>query len=815
MRPRFWALLLILASKHISHSALTHHPPRVLAAYWERLTADGITKERLLSFERAIRSEPRIEPGQVQGLTKDLTEYLRTLKAVHSGADLASAADAVLGYKQGSSQGVSIDNPPVGEVAKPRLRELLAAAQAGAAAAAAGSKRGDGSGVEALLNALEAMLEARRELRPWTKPGGAGVANGRERDVIYLDLSLEAAVRTAVETSLSAISARPATDVLRATGLALESLALSAGSNAELVLCLKEWRAVTAAAAAAGSSGDSSWALRAKAVADRLRMSLATTGERYSAALAKPSAELGGRLRVDKAVLAIFSEEVVRSGAAAPLSQLLRVLEPRLREVAHLGAWQVISPHVAAGTVVFVPRLADVQNTVYAHPTVIVAGHVSGEEDIAAGAVAVLTPDAPDVLSHVSVRARNEKVLFATVFDADVFTALKAMEGAFVQCVPSPDGSDVAVKRADAGAAAAAGGAAAAASAAPAGAKASIVPRPFQGVYALPSAAFAAEVVGGKSRNLNGLRSAPLPAGVKLPASAALTFGAFDAALADDINAPLRVQITQLLAELASAPADEPVREGTLATLRAAVCRLVAPPALLASLRDAMQLEGIPFPGERGAPGSWDEAWLSITGVWASKWNVRAATACRKAALRHEDLSMAVLVQAVVQPRYAFVLHTVNPVSGDESEIYGELVCGLGETLVGAFPGRALSFTAPKLPGGAAGPATLRGYPSKPTGLFLRSPTLIFRSDSNGEDLEGFAGAGLYDSITMHEPTEEPIDYAGEALLSDAAFQAQLLQRIAAAGAAAELALGGVAQDVEGVVTEAGDIYIVQTRPQV
>jgi hypothetical protein len=132
---------------------------------------------------------------------------------------------------------------------------------------------------------------------------------------------------------------------------------------------------------------------------------------------------------VNNDVLAIFSEEVVRSGAAAPLSQvrrllhlqsrafasswlavctpltccvpsstaqLLRVLDPRLRELAHMGDWQVISPHVAAGTVVYVPRLADVCNTVYAQPTVIVAGHVSGEEDIAAGAVAVLTPDAPD-----------------------------------------------------------------------------------------------------------------------------------------------------------------------------------------------------------------------------------------------------------------------------------------------------------------------------------------------------------------------------------------------------------------------------------
>ena len=35
---------------------------------------------------------------------------------------------------------------------------------------------------------------------------------------------------------------------------------------------------------------------------------------------------------------------------------------------------------------------------------------MTGEEEVPEGAVAVLTPDAPDVLSHVSVRARNMKV---------------------------------------------------------------------------------------------------------------------------------------------------------------------------------------------------------------------------------------------------------------------------------------------------------------------------------------------------------------------------------------------------------------------
>ena len=52
-------------------------------------------------------------------------------------------------------------------------------------------------------------------------------------------------------------------------------------------------------------------------------------------------------------------------------------------------------------------------------------------------------------------------------------------------------------------------------------------------------------------------------------------------------------------------------------------------------------------------------------------------------------------------------------------------------------------------------------YPSKSDGMFVPE-SLIFRSDSNGEDLEGYAGAGLYDSITM-DPTElRKVDYASD-----------------------------------------------------
>lgn len=78
--------------------------------------------------------------------------------------------------------------------------------------------------------------------------------------------------------------------------------------------------------------------------------------------------------------------------------------------IGHSFSWQVISPVEAVGYVVVVDELLSVQNKTYEQPTILVAKSVRGEEEIPDGTVAVLTPDMPDVLSHVSVRARNSKV---------------------------------------------------------------------------------------------------------------------------------------------------------------------------------------------------------------------------------------------------------------------------------------------------------------------------------------------------------------------------------------------------------------------
>lgn len=228
--------------------------------------------------------------------------------------------------------------------------------------------------------------------------------------------------------------------------------------------------------------------------------------------------------------------------------------------------------------------------------------------------------------------------------------------------------------------------------------------------------------------------------------------------------------------------------------------------ALRNELITKLRSERMPYLGDESG---WNRSWVAIKKVWASKWNERAYVSCKKNKLDHDAVCMAVLIQEVICGDYAFVIHTNNPVSGDSSEIYTEIVKGLGETLVGAYPGRAMSFITKKT--NLKSP-TVISYPSKRIGLYSK-PSIIFRSDSNNEDLEGNAGAGLYDSVIMDEAEEVVVDYSREPLIMDKSFRVRLFSAIAEAGNVIE-SIYGCPQDIEGVV-KGGHIYIVQARPQV
>ncbi|GAU21380.1 hypothetical protein TSUD_189680 [Trifolium subterraneum] len=695
-----------------------------ISVYWRTLNDNGITKERLLSYDRAIRNEPSFSRDQKEGLLRDLGHYMRTLKAVHSGADLESAITNCLGYKsegQGFMVGVQINPVP-----------------------------GLPSGFTELAQFVMEHVEEKN-----------------------------------VEPLLEKI--------MYFICLVLENLALSSDDNEDLIYCLKGWNLALSMC----KGKDTQWALYAKSVLDRTRLALTNKAESYQKIL-QPSAEyLGSLLGVENWAVEIFTEEIIRAGSAASLSTLVNRLDPILRKTANLGSWQVISPIEAVGYVEVVDELLAVQNKSYERPTILIAKSVKGEEEIPDGTVAVLTPDMPDVLSHVSVRARNSKVCFATCFDPDIFADLQSNKGKLLRLKPTSaevvysevkEGEDIDDKSTDLKEVGSVP-------------TLSLVKKQFSGRYAISSEEFTGDMVGAKSRNISYLKG-KVPSWVGIPTSVAIPFGVFEHVLSDKSNQAVAEKINILKKKLTEGDFS------VLKEIRETVLELNAPPKLVEELKTTMKGSGMPWPGDEGEQ-RWGQAWKAIKKVWGSKWNERAYFSTRKVKLDHDYLSMSVLVQEVINADYAFVIHTTNPTSGDSSEIYTEVVKGLGETLVGAYPGRALSFICKKHD--LNSPQVL-GYPSKPIGLFIRR-SIIFRSDSNGEDLEGYAGAGLYDSVPMDEEEKVVLDYSSDKLMIDGSFRQSILSSIARAGHAIE-ELYGTPQDIEGVIKD-GKVYVVQTRPQV
>ena len=520
--------------------------------------------------------------------------------------------------------------------------------------------------------------------------------------------------------------------------------------------------------------------------------------------LSQPPADvIAEQAGCERSYIANFGEEVVRGHSMFAVSKLLMETRPAVRAAAGRSPWEIAamgSPHLSsyAGKVT-VTSLEDVQGGDFAaDPVVLLSAKLGGLEDIPPGVAAVLTSSPVDLLSHIAIRARQTGVLLAAMPDPAGWEALiaRAGEGVKIDVV----GEEVVVSASELGVAAAASAAGAPASA-PALA---LQPKADVDDWVVAPEGYAAGVVGGKSSSLARLGVSPaVAAHGSVPASSALPFNAFERALAAD--AATAAKLTAAIAAIAAADAsgDAAARRAALAETRATIEHDLAMPAdLVAPLTAASAAHG-------GACAP-EDIYRAVKRVWASKWNERAYLSRKACGVEEDALHVATLLMEVVPAEAAFVLHTANPLTGDATEVFGEVCVGLGEALVGNEPGSALSFTASKTPGAAV---AIRSLPSKPVAHRAPYTTMIVRSDSNGEDLEGFAGAGLYDSVTVVPTESHVVNYADEPLVWDEAKRAALLSRLVALAVAVE-AETGAPQDIEGCVV-GNDIYVLQSRNQV
>ncbi|CAI0405840.1 unnamed protein product [Linum tenue] len=189
--------------------------------YWQTLNANGLTKEKLASYDRPITSEPRFRSDAKDGLIRDLTMYLKTLKAVHSGADLESAIESCLGpLSNGHYRGSPDRIASIGGLT-PKLQDSLNFVRSHVAD-------------QNIAPLMEKLLESRIELRPFLL-----TSHGKAKDTIFLDLALDSTVRTTLERALKDLSSVQPPEFAFYITLVLENLCLSTVNNEDLIYSMK------------------------------------------------------------------------------------------------------------------------------------------------------------------------------------------------------------------------------------------------------------------------------------------------------------------------------------------------------------------------------------------------------------------------------------------------------------------------------------------------------------------------------------------------------------------------------------------------
>jgi pyruvate,water dikinase len=169
----------------------------------------------------------------------------------------------------------------------------------------------------------------------------------------------------------------------------------------------------------------------------------------------------------------------------------------------------------------------------------------------------------------------------------------------------------------------------------------------------------------------------------------------------------------------------------------------------------------------------------AVVRCWASLFTPRALAYFRRVDIVAHEAAMGVVVQSIVPAQAAGVMFTIDPVTGDRSQIVIEGSLGLGQAVV-------------------AGEVTPDRWTVDKVMLEIRSRTLArkhvaYRFDRAAGEVRAF---------------DVPPEDQGSASLSD-----DEVVEIASLGKAVERALAAP-QDIEWALGPAREVYLVQTRPE-
>src|SRR4051794_14472448 len=213
-------------------------------------------------------------------------------------------------------------------------------------------------------------------------------------------------------------------------------------------------------------------------------------------------------------------------------------------------------------------------------------------------------------------------------------------------------------------------------------------------VRQLPDEGLGLSEIGGKGQSLARLASAgvPVPNGFHITTAAYDDFvahhglaGAIDAQLssANDLEEGATGSATAAIEALF---VDRDIPRGIAADVVQAYHQLGSPAVAVRSSATAEDLPEASFAGQQetflNVSGD-DELLAALRRCWASLWTARAISYRARRDISQQNISVAVVVQELIDADASGIMFTADPVTGDDSMIEINAAWGLGEAVVG------------------------------------------------------------------------------------------------------------------------------------
>eukprot|EP00250_Pteridium_aquilinum_P016715 c23252_g1_i1 orf=383-3940(-) len=550
------------------------------------------------------------------------------------------------------------------------------------------------------------------------------------------------------------------------------------------------------------------WALRLKATVERARRLSEAFSDNLLQIYPKNVEKLGRAFGIPEDTVRCYTEAEIRASVVFQLSKLCSLLLKAARAVAGEEGWDPLVPGVAVGTLVEVDRILPGTIPSSGGPVILLVKEADGDEEVKASGEnvegVILLQELPH-LSHLGVRARQEKVVFVTCEDEDKVANLRSLVGRTIKLEASAN--SVLVSQEEGKVHSAKGKStdksvdAKLIDSVPVR-QGKVVLSPLGSILDLTNAKI--ETSGAKAVSCGqlALLSQEAKNAFHVPKGKVIPFGAMEAALQTSGDA---AKFNELLVKAETARMEDGELENICRQLQDLVAAQRPPSSVIKDIAQSMpagarlivrssanveDLAGMSgaglyesIPNVRASePESFGKA---IAQVWASLYTRRAILSRRVGGVPQKAASMAVLVQELLSPQLSFVLHTVSPVDRNENIVEAEIASGLGETLASGT----------------------RGSPWRIAGNKFDGSTKILAFANFSEEL-----VVQDDGIADGSMKRMTVDYSKKPLSTDANFREEMGQQLATIGFFLEQKFGAP-QDVEGCIV-GQNIYIVQARPQ-